>query len=329
MTMIQDKEAESTNSAQEIASTVKRLGNPISTILLDSPCRIFQMDGIDGIIGYQLVRNCAVVLGDPICLPEYTAKLSQAFQLHCQKSNWRMIYFLVSDSFAHWAINNGFNTLIQTGEELIIDPTSYQKKQKVRWKIKQSITSGVVIKEYKQFDAAIEYQLKNTIHAWLKEKQGPQIHLGDLNYSYSEKRIFYAMQNDKIIGLLKLSPIERYHGWALSSFLALSAAPVGTSEHLLNFTFDTLASENCHFLCLGVIAGTQLGEMIGLNVFSKFFAHLIFKISKMVFKLDARMVYLFKYRPRLSPTYFLISGKLKFRDLMALKDVLNVRICFQ
>lgn len=331
MTTLIEQETQSENSAKEIASVVKRLGNPVSTILLDSPYCVFQMPEVDGIIGYQLVRNCAVVLGDPICLPEDTAKLTKAFQLHCQKLNLRIIYFLVSNSFAHWAINNGCNTLIQAGEEVIIDPTSYHKVQKLRWKIKQSIKHGVIIKEYKDFDPSIEDQIKNTINVWLKEKQGPQIHLGNLDHfvTTADKRIFYAIQNNKIIGLLKLSPIDRFQGWVLSFSLAIPAAPVGTSEHLMSFAFDTLASENCHFLCLGAIAGTKLGEIIGLSTFAKFIANLVFKISKKLFRLDARTVYLFKYHPCLSPTYFLISGKLTFMDLMVLKDILNVRLCFQ
>lgn len=319
------------SSATELASVVKRLGNPVSTILLDSACCVFQLPEVDGIIGYQLVRNCAVVLGDPICLPEDTARLTQAFQLHCQKLNLRVIYFLVSSTFAHWAIDNGCNTLIQTGEQLILDPTNYPKKQKLRWKINQSIKHNVVIKEYTHFDPLIESEMMNTVNAWLKEKQGPQIHLGNLNYldGVVDKRIFYAIQNNRIIGLLKLSPVDHFGGWALSSFLALSYAPVGTSEHLMSFAFDTLASENCHFLCLGAIAGDKLGEIIGLSIVGKLVADLIFKISKKLFKLDARTVYLFKYRPRVSPTYFVISGNLTLMDLLALKDILNVRLCFQ
>lgn len=330
MTTLIKKETDTENSVKEIASVVKRLGNPVSTILLDAPCYAFQIGEIDGIIGYQLVRNCAVVLGDPICLPENTGKLTHAFHLHCQKHNLRIIYFLVSNSFAYWAINNGCNTLIETGEELIIDPTQHQKKQKLRWKIKQSIKQGVVIKEYKDFDPTIENQIRDLTNTWLKEKHGPQIYLGDLNYvTAADKRIFYAIQDKKIIGLLKLSPIDRFQGWVLSTSLTISDAPVGTSEYLMSFVLETLARENCHFLCLGAVSGAKLGDIIGLSIFAKFIAHLIFRITNKLFKLDARKVYLSKYQPCLLPRYVLISGKITFMDLMALKEVLNVRLCFQ
>lgn len=324
MKTCQEKTAEFQNTDEELASIVKRLGNPVSTILRDSSYRLFSIPHLDGIVGYQLFGNCAVVIGDPICLPQDIAELTQAFHLHCQKNSWKIVYFLASDSFAHWALNNGCHTLIQVGEELILDPTSFQKKQKIRWKINQSLHHGVVVKEYKDFDPSLENQMKSTIDTWLKAKHGPQISLGRLNASYENKRIFYALQEDKIVGLLALSPIDQFHGWVVSFFLALDT-PVGITEHLMSSTFSILADENCHFLCLGAVAGFKLGEIKGLNVFSKFLARLIFRISRWLFHLDARKKYLNKYHPYLWPTYILTSEKLSINELLAIKKTLNVR----
>ncbi len=330
MTLI-EKDTHFESFSWNLASYVKRLGNPVSTILLDSPCLIFQTPEVDGVIGFQLVRNHAVVLGDPICLPEDAAKLTQAFQLHCQQRNLRIIYFLMSKTFVDWAINNGCHTAIQAANELIVDPVNHQTHQKLRWKVAQSIKEGVVINEYKQFDPGTEEQIKDTVMSWLKEKHGPQIHLGDLNsfISNANKRIFYAIYNNKMIGLLKLVPIDRFDGWSLSASLTFTDAPVGVSEHLISCAIDTLARENCHFLCLGAVSGDELGDIIGLSTPAKAIANLIFKISKKIFKLDARAVYLFKFRPQLSQTYILVSGKLTLKDLIVLKKILHVKLCFQ
>jgi lysylphosphatidylglycerol synthetase-like protein (DUF2156 family) len=326
MKACQEKTTEFKNTDEQLTSVVKRLGNPISTILLDLPCRIFSIPHLDGVVGYQLFKNCAVVIGDPICLPQNIAELTQAFHLYCQKYNWKIVYFLASDSFAHWAINNGCPTLIQVGEELILDPTCFQQKQKIRWKINQSLHHGVVIKEYQNFDPLLEKQMKNTIDACLKAKHGPQIYLGRLNFfsNYGGKRIFYALQEDKIIGLLALSQIDQCHGWVVNYFLALDA-PVGITEHLMSSVFGVLADENCHFLCLGVVSGSKLGEIVGLNVFSKFVVRFIFKISRWLFHLDKRKIYLNKYHPSLSPTYILTSGKLSISELLAIKKTLNIK----
>lgn len=312
--------------AEDLASFVKRLGNPVSTILLHTPCSIFCIPHIEGIIGYQVFNDCAVIIGDPICLPENIEELTEAFHLHCQQRNLKIIYLLASDTFAHWAVKNRCQTLIQVGEKLVIDPTRFKLKQKLRWKINQARQRGVLIKEYKDSDQFLEKQIRGLTETWLKGKHGPQIHLGDLDFflSNDESRIFYAVHNDKIVGALKLSPIDRSNGWVLNYYLADLNAPVGTTEHLINFTFETLSKEKCRFLCLGVIAGTKFGEVIGLGLLARLITHLIFKISRWLFKLDAKKTYLYKYNPKLSPTYILFSEKITLSQLLAIKRVFNV-----
>lgn len=316
------------NNPQSLASLVKRLGTPESTTLLHTGCNIFQIPQVDGIIGYHQIGKCAVVIGDPICLPQDIAELIKAFHLYCQEQGLKTVYLLVYQDFANWAINNDCRTLIQVGSELSIDPTNFQIKQKLRWKINQSIQHGVDIKEYTNFDPVLENRMKNTIRTWVKQRRGPQIHLGEINFFSNdvEKRIFYAEKGDKIIGILRLTPVDRFQGWVVSSYLAISGAPVGTTEHLMCSTFDTLAAENCPFLCLGAISGTELGEVVGLPPFIKYFANLIFKMARVLFKLDAKAIYLNKYHPYLRSTFLVCRGKLTISELLAIKHVLHVRL---
>lgn len=313
---------------ESLASIVKRLGNPESTTLLDSSCDIFQIPQIDGVIGYHKIGRCAVVIGDPICLLKDREALTTAFHLHCQERKLKTVYLLATCDFANWAINNGCQTSIQIGSELRIDPTLFQKKQKLRWKINQSIRQGVQVKEYKDFDPSLELQMTKVTQVWLKQKKGPQVHLGSLNYfnNEGEKRVFYAELGKNIIGVLVLTPLDRFQGWVVSSYLAITGAPVGTTEHLMTSVFDTLVKENCHFLCLGIVSGTKLGEIVGLGLFGKKMAALIFNTARWIFKLDAKGIYLNKYHPDLHSTFLVCRDKLTITQLLALKHVLNVKL---
>lgn len=312
---------------EALASIVKRLGSPVSVALLLSSCRVFQIPEIDGLIGYKQIGNCAIVIGEPVCLPEDIAKLTQAFHLHCQESHLKIVYFLVYQEFAFWAINNGFHTLIQVGTELSINPMHFEIRQKLRWKINQSIQEGVIVQEYKDHDPMLENQMKGAIHTWLKERKGPQIHLGDNNFfnSSAENRIFYARQNDKLVGLLTMAPIDRFQGWVLTSYLAIVEAPIGTTEHLMCSAFETLANEDCQFLCLGAMCG-KLGEIIGWNSITKSLANLVFRIIRWIFKLDAKAIYLNKFHPQQRPTFVVSKDKLTLNELLAIKKVLNVKL---
>lgn len=310
---------------EQLPLAVKRLGSPESTILLHSSCSIFQIAEVDGLIGYHKVGNCALVIGDPICLPQHIAELTKAFHLYCEGENLKVIYFLVHHDFAYWAINNDCLTLIQVGEELTINPTNFQKFQKLRWKVNQAIKHGVVVNEHKNFDPLFEKQIKMTINTWQKERRGPQIHLGQIDFSdAAANRIFYAQKEGRIVGLLLISPLDNLQGWAVNSYLALLDAPVGTTEHLMCTALDSLANENCHFLCLGI--RPKLGEVMGVNLVAKYLANLVFKAVKWVFRLDARAVYLNKYHPHAQSVFLLSRDKLSLADLLAIKHLLNVKL---
>lgn len=313
---------------ETLASLVKRLGNPVSTTLLHTNCSVFQIPQVDGAIAYHQIGNCVVVIGDPICLPEDIPELTNAFHFYCQECSLKTVYLLTCADFADWAINNGCHTLIQVGSEFSINPTLFRKKRKLRWRVNQAIKKGVQIKEYKDFDPSLENKMKNTINIWSAQRRGPQIHLGNLNFFDSDdaKRVFYAQRQDKIIGVLILTPLDRFQGWVVRSYLAILDAPVGTTEHLMCSVFSFLAQENCHFLCLGVISGTTIGEIIGLTHFGKTFANAIFKLARWLFKLDAKANYLKKYRPNLRSTFLLFRDKITIDELLAIKRVLNVKL---
>lgn len=310
---------------EQLPSVVKRLGNPESTILLHSACSVFRAPHVDGIIGYHKTGKCAVVIGDPICLPEDVAKLTEAFRLYCKNHNLKVIYFLVHQDFAQWATNNDYRTLIRVGEELSVNPATFQQSQKLRWKVNQAIKHGVLVKEYTDYDPLLEKQIRLTVDAWQKEKQGPQMHLGNIAFSAAAaNRIFYAQKRDRIVGILLLSPLDSMKGWTVNSYLALQDAPVGTTEHLMCTAANFLSVENCRFLCLGI--RPNLGEITGLNPIAKFLAPSIFKIIKWTFKLDARTVYLNKYQPSTRSVFLLSPDRLRLVDLFAIKNLLNVKL---
>ncbi len=331
MTVVdQERTLQENGNEKLLISKVKRLGNPISILLLNSDCKIFTVPGIDGCVGYQLVGNCAVVIGDPLCLKEQVSKLIDSFHAYCKEQNWTTVYFLASEAFAHYATGQHLCcSLLQIGSQLNIDPTKFHLKQKLRWKINHSLKAGVIIKEHREQDHSMDDQMKAAMKTWQESKHGFQIYLGsfDLYANYKEKRIFYALEEGKIIGILTMIRLDHFQGWAITSFLALPNTPAGITEHLMCHVFTILSAENCRFLCLGFISGMKIGETAGLNPFSTFFAKLVFTLSRWLFHLDEKSIYLKKYSPTLSKTYILCDDKIGISELLAIKNTLKVKLC--
>ncbi|HEX4515733.1 MAG TPA: phosphatidylglycerol lysyltransferase domain-containing protein, partial [Polyangiaceae bacterium] len=70
---------------------VRRFGGALSHALLDPSCRAFVMDGVDGVVAFQVIGNCAVELGDPICATAHKGALQDAFVAHCRERGWSTI----------------------------------------------------------------------------------------------------------------------------------------------------------------------------------------------------------------------------------------------
>jgi len=310
------------------ASIIRRYGNPVSTLLLHLPCTFFWHPGIDGVIGYSVFKNCAVVIGDPACSFNDRAALTLAFQEFCKKSHYSMVYLLASKSFAEWAVQNGCRTSMQVGEELILNPTTFQITQKLRWKINQSHNHGVVVKEYHHDDPKLEKAMILASEEWLKTKHGPQLHLGNVTYpvNRTNERIFYAMQNSRVIGLLVLSPLDIFHGWVVTFYFAIKEASVGASECLLSQVFETLGNENCHYVCLGATAGKQIGETVGISHMKKTFIRMVYKTLSWLFRLGSKRRYFAKFHPHSQPTYMLLSRRLNLNDMLAVKQLLDAKL---
>jgi lysylphosphatidylglycerol synthetase-like protein (DUF2156 family) len=323
----------STNDKTAVAEYVRRWGGSASITLFDPSCNIFNAPGIDGIIGFRVESNCAVVFGDPVCDPINTPHLTQAFHQYCQEKHLRVAYITVSERFAKWAIKNICGSLIEIGEELYVDPhnnpKSGTKGRALRNKVNNAQRAGLLVNEYLGNNPELEKEIEQVGISWLKSRRGPQIYLAQVQLfaERTGKRWFYARYQEHLVGVLLLNRIEARQGWLLQLMMTTPEAPVGTSELLVMSALHTLQREDCHFFTFGVAQCGELGEIIGLSRFSDWLARIVFKGAKRIFHLDKRRRYLKKFQPQKEASYVLFSeAKIGFRDVSNIMRGLNVDV---
>lgn len=334
MVLIKEKETQVLSTeTSHIAELIKRFGHPPAVILLDPSCSLFSIPSVKGFIGYRLEFKHAVVISEPVCAKEDRAELAFAFHEYCRQKNWNVIYILASKEFAHWAIQNVSSVLIQSGDELVVDPevdpTKGRKGEKLRWKINHARQNHISVGEYSGNDAHMENALEDAVKMWKKLRRGPQIFLGtvELFANRQGSRWFYAKQGDAIVGVLLLKQIEICQGWVISFLMALPDAPAGTSELLVLHVIEKLRDAGCHFLSLGAGSGKQLGEVKGLNPVITLIARRLFKVVNWFFPLQCRRRYFKKFMPVSQPTYLLFSNPIiGVSALRALMRVLNISV---
>jgi lysylphosphatidylglycerol synthetase-like protein (DUF2156 family) len=315
-----------------IVELVRNFGGSTADAILDPSIRHFQVDGIQGFVGYRLAVGCVIIFGDPVCAPADREALSRAFHLFADQHNYRVVYISASQDYAYWAIHNVCGSLIEFGEELVFDPPYDPRKNTgtygslVRRKTKQATREGVTIHEYIPHDARIEEGIERVKELWLESRRGLQVHISNV-YLFTDsygKRWFYAKDKDRIIGVIALNRIESQNGYLLNHLMAIPESPNGVPELLMTTVLETLEKEKCPFATVGSIAAHQLGEIRGMSNLAAWVARTVFNISSKVMRLEGLNTFWGKFHPKSKPSYLLFSRKrIGIRELLSLQQALS------
>ena len=322
----------SASRRENIVQMVRRWGGATTDAVLDPAMTIFEYPGIEGFIGYRPTMGCAIVFGDPICPPEAREDLARAFHRFTKEKKWSVVYIAATQSYAHWAVVNVCNAIIEFGEEFIFTPPHDPRKNTgthgslVRRKSKQAAREGTIVQEYLPHDTAIEEGIERVKEEWLASRSGLQVHISNV-YLFTDragKRWFYAKQGERIIAVIALNQLQAKQGWLLNHLMVVPDAPNGVSELLMATVLGTLEKENCSYCTVGVIAARDLGEIRGLSPLSASIARGGFKIASKVIQLEGLNTFWGKFEPGSIPLYLIFSEKwIGFKQILSLKNALN------
>lgn len=314
-----------------IVELVRLWGGSTSDAILDPETLFFTIPSIDGFVGYRLEKSCAVVLGDPVCAPQDKPLLAHAFHDAMEAQGVSIVYLAASHAFAHWAIDHVCATLFKFGNELILDPSCDPRTRTgthaslLRRKTKQALREGVTIHEYLESNADLERDMERASNEWLASRKGHQIHISDI-YLFDNrigKRWFYAKKDHRVIGTISLNRLNVHNGWLLNHLVITPDSPNGTSELLVITALEALGKEGCRYATVGMVAGTEIDEIIGLSPVSTWLTKKIFHFARKIAHLDGLNTFWGKFHPQSHPSYALFSRKwLGIGGIMAVKKVL-------
>lgn len=325
-----------TDDRSLVVSHLRRWGGAASDAILDPSCKIFTSAAFEGFIGYRLDFNVALVYGDPVCSPADLPLLVKAFQDYCSAKKAKIIYFMASETFAKWALNNNVcASFVQAAEETYVDPHNDPREYTgthgslVRRKVRHALGEKTIVHEYLQHDPQLEQEIKQCAEAWLKARRGPQLHISNV-YLFNDrhgKRWFYAKKDKHIVGVCVLNQLQQQQGWLLNHLMHSPHAPHGTPELLVVTALEALRKEGGHHVTFGLIPAKQCGEIVGLSAFAKWVIRKSFAAFKTFFRLDGHRMFWEKFHPQSKPAYLLFCKKrISVRELLALMRAMHISL---
>lgn len=157
---------------------IRKYGGVVSHAALVPSHRTFRTPAVDGLISFLLVSRCAVVQGDPICAPENTGCLADAFAGYCANNGWPIMYVTASAILQTYARERGYASM-EFASLLIADPEEGPQAHHLRQHLNHIRRTGAVVREYKgEPDAGLEARTQAMCEAWLGGRHGPQMYLG-------------------------------------------------------------------------------------------------------------------------------------------------------
>lgn len=320
-----------------VVELVRRHGGPVSHAALDPSRSIFRIPGIDGLIGFLLVRKCAVVMGDPICAPEHKAPLADAFAAYCADKGWSVLYSTASAAMQIYARERGYATM-EFASLLMADPQydpeADHQGHHLRQHLNHARRTGVTVREYfggTSIDAQLEALAETSCEQWLSVRNGPQMHLGHprLFQDRVGRRWFIAEQAGSVAGFLSMLSVSSIEGKSLINIVFSSpSAPLYTNELMVATALQALRGEGARSVCLGVGPLETLGQINGCSCAAKFLARSIYRLAAKLLHLHGRTVFWEKFHvTRREPLYLLFqSPRISFREVNALLRAFNFSV---
>ncbi len=316
-----------------LVDLIRRYGNETTDAVLDPACHYFSIPAIEGIVGYRLHGKYALVFGNPICAPENEKQLTLAFSDYCHQKGFVITYVMVSDSFAKWVSSHFPIVSIAFGKCLWINPqhnpmdNTGRHGSLIRRKVKHALKEGTEVSEYTSSDPELEAAMENVGVAWLKSREGPQVHISNIHLFEDRqgKRWFYASKEGKVVGVVQLNRLQQKNGWLLNHLMITPDCSHGTPEILVTSALQAVAEEGGEYVTFGACPASHLDSIAGLNPLSASIVRMGYQIARKIFHLDGFGEFWSKFQPDSKETYLLFEkGSISLKGIQSLLRALNI-----
>jgi phosphatidylglycerol lysyltransferase len=226
--------------------------------------------GLDGAIVYGEFGHVWLAAGDPIAKGEDLTALVEGFLTAARKARRIAAFVPVTEHFACQA--KALNLIaLKIGAAPYFDLQTWNPRgnraKKMRAGVNRALRSGVRIELITDLNESIKQEVADVSLQWLQSRPAATtfgwLLALDPFLCFESKKLFAARDKDeRMIGLLSVSPIPARNGWYLEDVIRAKDAPSGTSDLLVVEALKRLKREGATLATLGTTPLAREGEDI-------------------------------------------------------------------
>ena len=134
-------------------------------------------------------------------------------------------------------------------------PATVATHASLRAQLHRARNKGVRIEEWPPERATGNPELAGCLRRWLASRGLPPLHFlveTDTLSHLDDRRIFVALEADRVVGFVVASPIPLRRGWLLEQVVRAPGAPNGTAELTIDAALRGFARQGADHVALGV-----------------------------------------------------------------------------
>lgn len=282
--------------------------NPVSAIILEDDKQYFFSKSCEGVIGYTIINNIAIVAGEPICSDDNINNILLEFKKFCSDNSLSICFCQISIKYKEILEDADF-IVQEYGKEAIIHLDTYtisgSKTSKIRWANNKMDKLGIKVIEYKPLierNKKIEEQISKVSNEWLGMKKSSELSfmLGTISIDKPfDRRYFIAINPEEtVLGFIVCFPYKSQKGYFVDITRRSKDAPLGIMEKLTIDICKILKEDKVEEVSLGLapLADIQCGKSMESVVIYKFFKYM-YKYMNSFYGFKALYDYKKKYNP--------------------------------
>lgn len=266
---------ESTTQRERLLALLEKYGRNLhSFMVLEPGLSIWFAE--NAAVAYAERGGYWVAVGGPLCAPEETQSVANAFRDAANRAGCRVVFFGVtkplverlqcsSEEETGSSQSKAVFDSLQIGLAGVWNPAQWHDvvrgTEKLRNRLSKARRSGITVRLLKGEevleDSPMREQLVGIVDAWAAQKSLPS--MGFMVtvelFQHCERRRYFVVEcGARIQGFAVCVPIYGRSGWLLEDMMMLPQSPSGCGEALVDAVMRQLADEGAELVSLGMVA---------------------------------------------------------------------------